>query len=276
MSGIAVFANSERTRSLLRDASRYRGLDFIELDSSPGRLVAVAGPTTAVRVPGGLAAAALRLGGDLSLYGPTPAWFAGLDEAVTGRRWQIVSPVHAAALVRQGPLFVKLVDAKNPRFPARRYTTPTEFALALAELGSPAELQLLVTPGWLDIDSEYRCFTVGRAVVTCSPYLVQDEVWSPHLATHRASFHDRASGVLSTVLANLTARDVPPAAALDVARLTDGRFVVLEANQSWAAGLYGCDPDAVLASILASNDRSHHDVDRWRWIPDPVALPRSE
>ena len=41
----------------------------------------------------------------------------------------------------------------------------------------------------------------------------------------------------------------PPACTLDVGRLSDGAWAVIEANPCWGAGLYGCDPKEVLLSI---------------------------
>jgi hypothetical protein len=46
-------------------------------------------------------------------------------------------------------------------------------------------------------------------------------------------------------------------------------FVLLEANQSWGAGLYGCDPHAALVAVRAANQPAASGVnDRWLWRPD--------
>ena len=104
-------------------------------------------------------------------------------------------------------------------------------------------------------------------MLTVSPYRVLDEPWSPLLHTSRASFHREAGAFAADVLADLSDDDVPPAAVLDVARLTSGRFAILEANQAWGSGLYGCDPDEALSAILAANAPRD---ERWRWHPDPL------
>ena len=79
-----------------------------------------------------------------------------------------------------------------------------------------------------------------------------------------------ALAFVADVLSALGPDGVPPAAAVDVARLAGGRLVLLEANQAWAAGLYGCDPDRVLAAIVAANDPGVAAAGgRWRWRPDP-------
>jgi len=74
------------------------------------------------------------------------------------------------------------------------------------------------------------------------------------------------------VFADLAAAvDVPPACVLDIARLADGRFAVLETNTAWAAGLYGCDPDGVLQAVLAAQRPADP---AWLFQPgDPLVLP---
>lgn len=262
---VALFVRNDGTRSGLAGAILRRGLELIEVTADPRSLVDVVAPGVAVRVPGGLAAAAISAGAPLQLHGPTPEWFAGLDPAI-GRVWQLVDADGAHALLDNGPAFVKLADAKHPLFPAARFTDPAGFEAAMTRLGAGRGIQLLVTTEWWDIDSEYRVFTAGRTALTVSPYRVLDEPWSLLLHTSRASFHREAQAFAADVLAALSDRDVPPAGVLDVARLTSGRFALLEANQAWGSGLYGCDPAQALDAILAANRPSD---DRWRWCPDP-------
>ncbi len=265
---LVLFSRDAPSRRALTAAADRRGLRVVEPAPTPQALVAVTGPGVAARVPGGLAAQALAAGADLRLSGPDAAWFTALGPAVTGRVWHRVDPAGARSLLARGPAFVKLADLKHPALPARRHPDAASLDTALSTAGL-ADVALLATHGWLDIDSEYRTFTRGRDVLTVSAYRVQDEPWSPLLHTSRASFHDEAAAFVAEVLRDLPDDAVPPAAVVDVARLTGGRLVVLEVNQSWGAGLYGCDPDAVLASVIAA---SGDHPDRWRWRPDPAAV----
>jgi hypothetical protein len=240
--------------------------------ASSGRLLArnrTAG-RAAVAAPGGLVGAAITLGARITLVGPSTAWFVHLGATVTGRTWYQVDAAQARDLIASTPTLVKLADAKLPNLPARRYPTVAEFDAALARIGPIGDIELLATPTWLDIHSEYRVFTNQRDALTCSPYLIEDEPWSPLLHTHRASFHREAAAHTTALLADLPENEVPPAAALDIARLANGHFVVLEANQSWSAGLYGCDPDAVLQSVFTANTAAQSGA--WRWSP-PTGLP---
>lgn len=85
--------------------------------------------------------------------------------------------------------------------------------------------------------------------------------------------HTEAAQWVRNFLCALPADDVPPAAVLDVARLSNGRLVVLEANQCWPSGLYGCDPHAALDAILTANTAGHDE--RWLWRPDQAAGPNN-
>ena len=265
---LALFARNDLTRRGLRNAAERRGLAVIDLGADPDSVAHAAGSGVAFRAPGGLMALAIEHGTKVRLFGPTAEWFAALGPEITGRPWRLVTPAGARAMLAAGPVFIKLADAKRRDLPARRYRDVGEFDAVITAGGLPEHLQLLATTGWLDIDSEYRVFTRDREVLTASAYWVQDEPWTPLLHSHRASFHVEASGYAEEMLGGLADADVPPAAVLDVARLADGRLVVLEANQSWGSGLYGCDPRAALDAVLAAN--AEH-ADRWLWRPDPAA-----
>ena len=266
---LALFARNDLARRGLHDAALRRNLRVIPLGSDSESLVQTAVPGVAFRAPGGLVAQAQRLGAPIRLFGPTADWFVSLGALITGRPWSRVTPSEARTMLTSGPAFIKLADMKRQEMPARRYADVATFDGVVKTLGAGEQLDLLATTGWFDIDSEYRVFTLGPDVLTGSPYWVQDEPWTPLLYTHRASFHREAAQWAREVLQGLSDDDVPPAAVLDVARLVDGRLVLLEANQCWGAGLYGCDPHAALDAVLAANSGGHDE--RWLWRPDPAA-----
>ena len=270
---LALFARNDLTRTGLHDAAERRGFTVISLSPDPQSIERAAGSGVAFRAPGGLMAQALGLGTPVRLFGPTAEWFVALGAAITGRSWARVTAAGARAMLGSGPVFIKLADAKLRDIPARRYPDVATFDAAAAPLDGAEQWELLATTGWLDIDSEYRVFTRGRDVLTASPYWVQDEPWTPLLYTHRASFHIEAAQWVRDFLGALPDDDVPPAAVLDVARLSDGRLVLLEANQCRGSGLYGCDPHAALDAILTANTAGHDE--RWLWRPDQAATPKN-
>ena len=90
---------------------------------------------------------------------------------------------------------------------------------------------------------EYRFFVRERRVVTCSSYWRGDrstrlddgswEVFPGELA--------EAQTCIAALLADPAVR-VPPAIAIDVGKIRDQGWAVIEANAAWAAGIYGCNP----------------------------------
>lgn len=104
--------------------------------------------------------------------------------------------------------------------------------------------------GVVDFRLEIRCFVRGRTVVTLSPYWRDGELASdadgqwPFVGSEESEALEFAGSVLSDRRIVM-----PPACTLDVGRLADGSWAVIEANPAWGAGLYGCDPKEVLLSI---------------------------
>lgn len=264
---LALAPVPDRETDLLRAAAVSAGLATVDL---PARWWQWAQEhddgVTAWRVPTGAAALSAWQGWPLPLAVAPPSWLARRDpDLLGGRRLAVVT----AADVLAGRLpfdlrALKPASLKVRGLPAQRVAgTPAAQALAAAA-ALPAEFALLVADGWLECHSEYRTFCVGRDVVTASPYRIEDEGWSAELWLHRASWHEQAAQLAADLLADLPEDDVPPACVLDVARLDDGRLAVLETNTAWAAGLYGCDPDAVLRAVLAAQRPADP-----RWVFDP-------
>lgn len=50
----------------------------------------------------------------------------------------------------------------------------------------------------------------------------------------------------------LDAAPLLPPCVLDAGRLADGRWILLEANAAWGAGLNGCDPARALPAIATA------------------------
>lgn len=270
---LALYADSDHNGGRLRTASQQLGLTVLDVPRDPADLRLRPRPGLAWRAPVGLVAALIVRGAAIRLAAAGSQWFASLPPEVLGRRMSVMDAAAVAAGQIPGPVgMVKLADAKVPRFAATRTDSAAEAAAAVRAAGLSPRARLLVADRWLHIDSEYRVFCIARRAVAWSPYLVEGETWGTHLHRHRASFHDRAAAFAEEVLSGLAAADVPPACVLDIARLPGGRLVVLEANTTWGAGLYGCDPVEVLRAVLAANDPAD---DGWLWTPDPILVQQS-
>ena len=122
--------------------------------------------------------------------------------------------------------------------------------------------------GIMDFGLEVRCFIEEREIVTLSPYWRNDELaldpagnW-PFLLGEEEAARTFACKVLTDPKVTL-----PPACTLDVGLDARGAWAVIEANPCWGAGLYGCDPAAVLKTIrIAIRKRSEVSVDDLPWI----------
>lgn len=269
---LALYADSEHNGGRLRGAAARGGLSVTDLPKDPERVVLQPREDLAWRVPLGLAAALMVRGLPLRLSAPGGSWFASLPVEVLGRRVAAVTVAELADGQVPFPVeMVKLAAAKLSTFAATRTIDSDQAADVLNRAHLPPGSGLLVADRWLDCDSEYRVFCIGAQAVACSPYLVEGEAWGPLLHTHRASFHEDAACFAAEVLTGLPVDRVPPACVLDIARQPGGRLVVLEANTTWGAGLYGCDPEQALRAVLAANEPASAE---WAWTPDPVLVQR--
>ncbi len=267
---LALAPVPDRETDLLRTAARQRGLRTLDL--RPGWWDAPADPRAAHllwRVPTGAAALSAWRGRPLPLAVAPPSWTVHLPASRLQRRLALASasdvlqdrlPFAAAAL--------KPAVLKVRGLPAQPVAGTAHAQQVLEAARVAPETELVVADAWLSFDSEYRVFCAGRRVLCVSPYLVQDEAWSPHLPRHRASFHDDAAAFAAALLEELPPGEAPPACAVDVGRLDDGTFAVVEVNTAWAAGLYGCDPQAVLEAVLAAQNSPS----RWAFRPGPPPL----
>jgi hypothetical protein len=270
---LALHADGAHNAGGLRAAAQQLDLTVLDLPRDPADVRLRPRPGLAWRAPLGLVAALVARGAPVRLTAAGPRWFASLPPEVLGRRVAVVDAAAIAAGQVPFPArMVKLADAKVAGFPATRTAGTAAAAAAVREAAFPPQARLLVADRWLDCDSEYRVFCIGRTAVACSPYVVEGETWSPLLHRSRASVHDRAAAFAAELLSGLPDAQVPPACVLDIARLPGGRLVVLETNTTWGAGLYGCDPVAVLRAVLAANEPAD---DAWLWTPDPVLVQRA-
>lgn len=99
-------------------------------------------------------------------------------------------------------------------------------------------------------DVEFRCFVLGREVMTLSPYWrngmlaqAKDGSW-PAVQSELQEADSFARRVLDD-----PAVASPPAFVLDIGRITNVGWAVVEANPAWGSGLYGCDASRVLSVV---------------------------
>lgn len=242
----------------LRHPAERAGLHVLDLPDDPSDVHLAPAAGRAWRCPAGFVERLQAAGHVMPVTGAPAGWIANLSDDVLARRLVALRASEVLAArepVLPHPATVKLATHKLRSQPLCRTTSWDDVRAWAGQL--PADYSVLIADRWLELHSEYRVFSVGREAVAVSPYVVEGEPWTPLLTQHRASFHEQARDFVQD--------DVPPAAVLDVGRLeSTGQLIVLEVNTTWGAGLYGCDPTAVLEAVLVANAPAD---ERWSWSP---------
>ncbi|MFD0683856.1 ATP-grasp domain-containing protein [Actinomadura fibrosa] len=166
------------------------------------------------------------------------------------------------------PVFVKPADGRKA-FEGRVYGAPGELP-GPDVLGDDLDVFVCEPVTW---DVEFRCHVLDGVVVAMSPYLRDGElaltdegVWATADGEAEA-----AREYAETLIAEV---EVPPAIVLDVGFVRGRGWAVVEANAAWGAGLYGCDPRAVLDVLARGCVRRISDEDR-PWVVEKAEVDRA-
>ena len=209
------------------------------------------------------------------LASPGAAWMTTLDPRWARRGlWSgPLSDVADSTLwAPNGALvFAKVAEIKLGRLQASVYSTAAAFLAAAGQAGVQPASQVVLS-GAVAFTDEYRCFVAPGpdgepVVVASSAYLIGDVTWD---------FWEDAAGAPDTNAAVLFAQRVlddpatvgPAGYVIDVGRLADGSWAVVEPNASWSSNPYHCDPTGVVRSILVAQDPAGDR--RWAWTSDPA------
>jgi hypothetical protein len=174
----------------------------------------------------------------LTLIEPEADWLARLPHAYRRRDIRLATLLEAREL--QGPTFVKPPNDKS--FEAKVYRSGGEI---------PGEFDddmtvLIAEP--VEFEVEYRCFVLDRTLRTMSPYLRQGRLTAMDDYSAPQEEAGEARSFAERMLAD-SAVDLPRAVAIDVGRIKEKGWAVVEANGAWGSGIYGCDPVEVLEVI---------------------------
>lgn len=196
----------------------------------------------------------------LALLEPAIDWLTTVPLEYVSREIQLMTLGEARNLTASA--FVKPADGKI--FEPKVY----ESGQGLPSDDSVDQDIPVLRSGILDFRLEVRCFVRHRKIVSMSPYWrdgalakSEDSEW-PFLGEEENEAREFAERVLADVRI-----DLPPGCTLDVGKISDGNWAVIEANPSWGAGLYGCDPLAVMEAIrVAVKPRGDLTSDDMQWI----------
>lgn len=189
----------------------------------------------------------------LALIEPPFDWLAKLPEHHIQRRIELINLQDARQ--RTAPLFAKPADDKC--FPAGAYSSGAEIA---ASNLLPPSVPVLVSE-IVSFSLEYRFFVLDRTARTFSIYAKNGEVVESRSSAD-VTQDQEACAFLATLLADQNVA-IPPAVVIDVGKLDNGNWVIVEANPVFGSGIYHCDPDCVLPvlarSLVDANQISNED-----------------
>lgn len=190
-----------------------------------------------------VAAVAAELGA--ATIEPSVSWLVDLPPRYRLRDVRLTTLSEARSV--RGPVFIK--PAVDKVFPAGVHAE--RFTVAAEELLPPATPVFIAeVVAW---EVEFRCFVLDGKVRAISPYWRGNRTAQNADGSWPASVEELngAEGFARSMLDDRSVR-VPPTFVLDVGRIPDRGWAVIEANSAWGAGIYGCDPDEVLSVVRRS------------------------
>ncbi|MGW1641357.1 ATP-grasp domain-containing protein [Streptomyces lavendulae] len=215
------------TAELLARAAAWRGYDVTDrVASAQGRRASwYGGPRAAARLADPLG---------LGLLEPADDWLTRVPRALLRRAIRLTTLEEARALRERA--FVKPPSAKIDLLPAAVHEDGT---------GLPGGLDgstPVLVSGVVEFAAEYRLFVLDGEAVTGSRYAVHGRLDPAPL--------DAGSRAFARTVLDATAAGLPSAVCLDIGRLADGGWAVVEANMAWFAHCYAAEPDRVLDTVL--------------------------
>ncbi|MEU6864233.1 ATP-grasp domain-containing protein [Streptomyces sp. NPDC046876] len=215
------------TAELLGRAAAWRGYEVVShVGRAQGRGVHWYG--------GALAADRVAEGLGLGLLEPADDWLTQVPYALVRRPVRLTTLAQARLLA--GRAFVKPPSAKIDELPAAVYEDGTRLPGTL-DGATP-----VLVSGVVEFAAEYRLFVLDGEAVAGSRYAVHGRLDPGPLDGQVRGF---AREVLSA-----GAEGLPSAVCVDVGRLVDGTWAVVEANMPWFAHCYAAEPDRVLDVVL--------------------------
>lgn len=156
--------------------------------------------------------------------------------------------------------FMTLKEAK--KLNERKFIKPADdkcFEAAIYEPGDfqphesiPEDYPVLVSDT-VQFDVEYRTFMNGLHVKTWSNYLFYGEINDPRFHHMIDEDYEHPARFVQNLMAEVPTESLPTVpCVIDVGLIRGKGMAVIETNQAWASGIYGCDPGQVLKVLEES------------------------
>jgi hypothetical protein len=195
----------------------------------------------------------------IGLLQPTDDWLPRLPERHRLRHVRLTTLGEARALTAAA--FVKAPDEKW--FPARVYERGSALEVG-SELAS--DLPVLVAEPVV-FEVEYRLFVKEREVAACSVYIRDGDIARRDGEWAADPEEESAARAFADALLRDPEVELPAAVVVDVGRIRDRGWAVVEANAAWASGLCDVDPRAVLPVLRrAAVPRASVTATDRRWL----------
>jgi hypothetical protein len=142
------------------------------------------------------------------------------------------------------PAFIKPADDKC--FSAQVFDTQNDFPST--DLLPPTTPILISEPVIWEV--EFRCFIREKQCATLSVYKRYGESvqTTENLWLAGEGEISEANSFIKSLLIDVRV-SIPPSVVIDIGRIQGRGWSVIEANPSWASGIYGCNPYEVLYTI---------------------------
>lgn len=150
------------------------------------------------------------------------------------------------------PKFIKPADDKC--FKAQIYNALYPDVESIPDI-LPAETPVLISEP-VKWEIEFRCFIINNKLSTISLYLRNGKL------TFDASEEELSEATLF-INQVIDVIELPPGVVVDIGKIENRGWAVIEANPAWGSGIYECDPDKILPVLEAC-----FSVVDLRWIPN--------
>lgn len=164
--------------------------------------------------------------------------------------------------------YCKPAEVKIPDAPAQ-WIEVDYFLDSLRALGVPDEMKIQLSSTLLAVAYEYRCFVNHGVVTTVATYLNHDTIFGGDLF-QRDYFGEELAKQFATDVVAVIGKDQPCSYTLDIGRLSNGPFFVMEANPVWASNPYDCDKIEVVKAVIEGSttygDKQTHG--QFQWAPE--------
>jgi hypothetical protein len=181
---------------------------------------------------------------DSILMGCSANWLPELPETFSKRKIDLLELRNVAGLT--GQRFIKPALGKS-------FDAAVSSGQQVMSKNSHLPPNLLVHASEIvEWETEYRCFAKDHEVMTLAPYRRDGVTFSSYESPLRGPRREseEASEFAHSVLQSVPC---PGAFVLDVGIIKGRGWAVVEPNECWGAGIYGCTPSKVLEVLLAAS-----------------------